>query len=521
MTAVDLYQDRLDPVTLAHRLDPNGYRIFPHLDVIADACIDAVSSPDILVVRIITPPQHSKSQTASVAVPTWLLDWFPWLNVGLASYAQNLATRNARAVRNNFAAHTDLLRTRLAPDSRRKDYWNTVDGGQLVATSVDGQLTGEPITVMILDDLIKSWGEARSPARREQIWNWILADVMGRLSDQTHTYADGTTVTVHQTIISIGTRYHVDDPNGRFEDMFGDRMLTVHLPAIADEHLAPDDPTLHNGQRQHGEALCPELHPLAELEFRRERLGERIFDTVYQGRPTEDEGGTIGRELWKIDEAGIAPEQRLATCTSWDLTFGDTGKSWVVGQCWTVTRHYERGWYRYHLVDEIRRKADFAEQRIIMRHFIEQNPDATHHLIENRANGPAILRDLRDIWIDPDTGRRYQPIEGLVAIEPVGDKVTRLLRNSPRWSDGLVHVPGYWQPKGPRYPGDTGDDPTRFFPASLIEEAASLGGQTERTDDEIDAAVHAIEWLHQRFDLYAEDDQTTAAVWRDNRLPAR
>lgn len=49
---------------------------------------------------------------------------------------------------------------------------------------VGGPFTGKGGHVLIVDDPIKNPEEARSPARRQQIWDWFLAVALTRLEPQ-------------------------------------------------------------------------------------------------------------------------------------------------------------------------------------------------------------------------------------------------------------------------------------------------------------------------------------------------
>ena len=63
-----------------------------------------------------------------------------------------------------------------------KSHWNTSKGGQCVAASLLGGITGNPADLIIIDDYCKGDEEANSPTVREKILREFTACCETRLS---------------------------------------------------------------------------------------------------------------------------------------------------------------------------------------------------------------------------------------------------------------------------------------------------------------------------------------------------
>ena len=88
----------------------------------------------------------------------------------------------------------------------------------------------------------------------------------------------------------IATRWHPLDICGVLEDMtkngVGMPWNIINLPAIAEEE---DDPM----GRAIGEALWPDFYDLSHLLALKSTLPGRDWSSLYQGKPVDEEGGTI------------------------------------------------------------------------------------------------------------------------------------------------------------------------------------------------------------------------------------
>lgn len=513
----------MSPARTIDWLTDGDIRAYPHVRKVGNDAAEAALDPRIVAHLIYLQNQVGKSTTVS-GVATWLLEHFPNLPILIGSHSQELARKMSREVRNNFLS--EKLTTTVTADSKAAHRWHTDAGGSIVAVGVGGGV-GWPATVAILDDLLKNWNEAQNPTTRERTWAWVMADVFGRLRRRKIRMADGTTSWISPTIIMPATRYHEDDPSGRMIQLLDeDQIKITHIPALADPTVVDPDPL----GREPGEPVCVDFFTRDEMERRREIVDPIIWATMYQGTPKNLEGGTIPRKDWVWAEAAPRPEDRIVTFTSWDLTFGQSGSSWVVGQLWCATQSNKAAeQWELTLLDQVRRKLDWIGQRKLIREYAAAHPEATFHLIEKAANGHAMLSELGSVWIEVpehqseeqrtqrdlygNNFRRWEPLLGVVPIVAQGSKLERALRIRPFVTDGRVRLPSWWQPKAARWIGDPGDDPAHAFPQTLINECAEVPNAA--TDDELDACTQAVWWAATELsNIMGIDADGGESTWR-------
>ena len=461
----------------------NGETRIPyhHIRVMGREIAVSLFDDDVFVHAIQTQNQIGKTSTCAEGLATWLFELFPTIPIIVGAATKEMSRRIGRAVRNNIEHNSDKLSVRLAPDSKANDRFHTTKGGSLLAVGVGGGV-GWPATIFIGDDLLRNYAAAQNPKIRKAAVDWILDDVLGKLRKHQAVIevpdGDGRMVKrrveIPPMIYLPATRYHEGDPTGALEQLFPDRFRVTHFPALADPEIVDPDPL----GRAPGEAVCPAFVTAEEMEERRQVVAPATWATLYQGTPMSLTGGLVNRDKWVWAEAAPRPSDRLLTATSWDLTFSETGASWVVAQLWTlVPSNVDTTLWDVYLLDQMRRKAGFIDQRKLVRHWLKKRArDASHHLIENKANGPAIISDLSRPWIDLDVevqkgerrrqtkagvglegGRRWPAITGIIPIEVNTSKLARVVDVSPLVHNGQVHLPTWWEPKEPLYDGDPGD----------------------------------------------------------------
>src|ERR1051326_8941860 len=117
-------------------------------------------------------PQEGKSERVSRRFVLWMLKRNPDLRIAVISYAQKLAERWGRRVREDIE-HNPRLGLRLAKGSAAVAEWQ-LDGhdGGVVCVGIGAGLTGRPVDVMIIDDPYSGREEADSEAYRERALEW-------------------------------------------------------------------------------------------------------------------------------------------------------------------------------------------------------------------------------------------------------------------------------------------------------------------------------------------------------------
>lgn len=447
------------PGHLAADLDPRTVQT-PALELIDQALVDVFNTPDGRL-ALSMPPQEGKSQRASRRFPLWALTQNPDLRVAIASYEHGVARRWGRTIRDDITTHAPTLGLRVRDDLAAQHEWQLAghEGG-VYAVGIGGALTGRAVDLLIVDDPIKDRAQADSPTYRERAWDWW-------------TEVGATRLAPGAPVIVIATRWHHDDLIGRLlaaED--GHLWRVLNIPAQAD---TDNDPL----GRQHGEyMLSARGRTAAQWDAIKVRSGSRTWASLYQGRPTPDEGGLFARNAWarydvplwleQPDGTRIVPNIDLDTqlVQSWDLAFKDTASSdYVVGQVWL-----RRGPNAY-LLDQTRGRYGFTETVQRMREMAARWPQSVAKYVEDKANGPAVMDHL--------AGTLY----GLIPVNPEGGKVARAHAVSPLVEARNVHLPS---PELAPWIGD------------LIEEAAAFPNGAH--DDQVDALTQALNQLLVKID---------------------
>ena len=446
------------PGDLAAHLDPRTVQT-PALDLIDQELTRLLDTPDGRLI-ISMPPQEGKSTRAAGDFPVWALTQNPDLRIVTASYAQSLANRNGRAIRRRITEHPDLG-LRLAPDNGAVSDW-TLDGhtGGVLSVGIGSGLTGRPADLMVIDDPISNREQADSKVYRDRAWDWWTDVASTRL-------APGAPV------VLILTRWHHDDLAGRLlaaED--GHLWRVVNIPAQA---VTTDDPL---GRDLDEFMVSARGRTLAQWAAVKVRVGSRTWASLYQGNPTPDAGNLFPSDAWAryttapwvergdgtrvVPEAGRDPDVELVQ--SWDFTFKDTKASdYVVGQVWMRRGH--QAW----LLDQVRRRAGFTESVQMMLDLTARWPQAVAKLVEDKANGPAILNALRS------------KVGGLIPVEPEGSKYARAAAVTP-----FVEARDVILPDPLAVPGTA-------WVTELTEEAREFpAGAHDDTVDAMSQAVHRL-----------------------------
>jgi len=455
------------PGDLAKALWPGTVQT-PALDLIDEELISALETPDARV-AITMPPQEGKSTRVTITGPLFYLMRNPDWRIVIASYQQDLANEFGYAIRsaiqdNQGEDGTLDLGLRIRPDHGAVRNWKLLgyNGGIRVA-GVGGGVTGRPADALFIDDPISNMEQAESKRYRDRVWNFWTAVGSTRL-------APGAPVFV------VLTRWHHDDLIGRLkagED--GHLWKVINIPAQADHD--PDKGEEDPLGREPGVYLqSARKRTPKDWDAIKIRVGPRVWNALYQGRPTAVRGGIFTSDWEEYDEPfwmerkdgskfipGLAwPEWEVAQ--SWDMAFKDLDSSdYVVGQVWV------RKGVRAFLVHQVRRRMNFTETCEAVEEVTALWPQAVQKFVEDKANGTAVINALQ------------KRIPGFIPIEPEGSKFARASAISPLSHSGNIVLPA-----------PLGSDGLPFAPWIVDFKEECRDFPNGANDDQVDAMSQAV-----------------------------
>lgn len=334
------------------------------------------------------PPQHGKSSVLTVPYPVYRLVRDPRLRVAVGAYNQTHANRFSRKSRRIAVGNLELSKERKAANE-----WETAAGGYYVAVGLGAGITGLPVDLLIVDDPVKSAAEALSPTERENVWEWWTDSLFTRLSKDA-------------AVIVVMTRWHTEDLAGRLQAQGG--WESVVMPAIA----LPGDP-----EREAGTVLCPQLHPIEQIEQARKN-NPTSFEALYQQRPLDLEGGFFrGLEKMTVHSTAPTPDQFTRRVRFWDLASTEdqagADPDWTAGVL--MGKHRDGTFW---VLDVIRQRLGPAGVRGLIRQTAAVDGHAVQIRIEREGGASGKL--AADVIVREDL-----PGYSARAIKPVGSKAER------------------------------------------------------------------------------------------------
>lgn len=389
-------------------------------------------------------PTHNSERT-SRRFPTWMLHRRPDLRIAIVSYAHRVARRWGERIRDDILEHGAKLDLEVKADAAADEWRLTGKLGGCYSVGIGGPLTSRAVDLLIIDDPYKDGKQADSIAWNDRIRGWWEEVAIPRLGPGV-------------AVVIIQTRWREDDLIGWLQQREdGDIWRVINIPAQADHKPAEGETDILG--RAPGEFMeSSRGRTRADWEARKKAMGTRAWTALCQGRPSPASGDIFKNEWWQ--EYG-APQWIVRDNGShWaigfdeiiisvDCAFKDTDSSdFVALQVWG-----RRGIEAF-LLDQVCEQLSFVDTIDHFRRLCAKWPQATLKLIEDKANGTAVLNMLK------------RKIGGMVPVEPQGSKTERAYAVSPFVEGGNVYLPAPelapWVTKlkdqAKRFPRDKNDD---------------------------------------------------------------
>lgn len=432
----------------------------PHMRLVCDhyqALMRGELPENDLVVNV--PPGLSKTVLTTILLPTW--DWganeHPERRYIIASYSEDLVTRDGWRTRDLMLSEwwqerwgekvggpTIVDGTRAA-----KTFFTTTKNGMRLATTMNGQVTGFHGHVLIVDDPLKPKDiQAGGDAAREKL------EKCNELWDQTFSSRTAEPETFKRIVIM--QRLHYGDLAGLLMKR-GARALV--LPMEFEPNRAYESQWGSDWRTQAGELLAPQRFPARVVATRKLENSLRDYATQYQQRPSPEDGSLFLRDFFSRRWDILPPMSKWII--SVDATFKETKKSdFCVVQCQGM-----RDPTNFYLIDQARRRAGFYDAINMVATMKKKWPSVSTILVEDKANGSAIVEALKRIYT------------GVTAITPEGGKEARANRCEPLYRENV------WFPS---------DRISPWMEEYIEEHTAFPAGEN---DDMVDCSTQGFTWL--------------------------
>ncbi len=293
------------------------------------------------------------------------------------------------------------------------------------------------ILVHNCDDPIKA-ADAHSTLARESVTDWW---------DNTMSTRGNNPDKVVKVVIM--QRLHEQDLTGHLLDKMkadGQHYEHLCLPAEYETTNRKTSIGFSDPRTEAGQLLWPDRFTPGALRDLKSSMGSYAIAGQLQQRPSPDAGGIFKKSdwrYWKPKGVNLPPVAvRLEDNTlleieavdlpgafdemiqSWDMAFKETATSdFVAGQ---VLGRFQANYY---MLDYYRERADINKTMDAVRAFTSKWPSAIAKLVEDKANGPAVIQLLTS------------KIAGLIAVQPEGGKIGRAHASSPVVESHNVYLP--------------------------------------------------------------------------------
>lgn len=463
-----------------------------HVDAICTH-LEAVTKGEISRLCINIPPGHAKSILVSVMWPAWEWTTSPEVRSLFASYSEGLAVRDSVRCRDLIESEWYVRSFRqgagawgMKGDSNAKDWFQNTRTGFRVSLTVAGASTGFRGDKVVCDDP-HNVKNASSALDREAVIRWWDVAMSSRFNDMRN-----------QRRVIIMQRLHEQDLTGHVLAQGGYEHLC--LPSLYESKRKARTYVQRGGERvqlfedprtRENSPLFPALFPPAVLDQALADLKPTDFAAQHQQRPVPAGGGmfrTAWWRFWKPSGTGPVenhprpegcydgparelPEKFDRVIISLDANFkGDKAKGndpivFVVVGC--------KGADRF-ILDRVRAFIGFGDTVTQFRLLCARWPRAFRKLVEEKANGAAIIETLQS------------EIGGIVPIDPEGGKEARASAIAPQVEGGNVYLPegapwlGEWVAEFSSFPRGAHDDQVDALSQALIDLIGNTGADRFR-----------------------------------------
>ena len=420
------YLNRAEPPAPHHEF------LCMHLEAIARR------DPDHMRTIISMPPGHAKSTYGSHYFPAWYLGKNPnhkFIQAGHSQdFVENEFGKRVRGIIDSEEFRNVVPEVKLSSASKAAGAFQLAGKlGRYLTRGVGQGISGYRANIAGVDDPYASRKDAESAAVRKEVHDWLMADFMTRLLPRSPMFI-------------IATRWHPLDICGVLEQMTkegkGPGWNIINLPALAEEE---DDPM----GRASGEPLWPDFYDLDALLQLRASLPSRDWNSLYMGKPVDEDGGTVKAEWFQRYSKRPSEIRRRVLSVDTAIKEGERSDFTVI----TVWEEDPQG--NHYLIHVHRERLTFEpmSKKILD---IAALFDVSTILVEDKGSGTQFVQFFQ--------GKPECPWPIIAIAVPNTTKEFRFDGVTPMFEAGMVYLPlnAQWLPDYERellqFPGGAHDD---------------------------------------------------------------
>ena len=247
------------------------------------------------------PPQHSKSSCITLAFPLWLIFQDPTLNILIVNNSAGLSERFGIELREYIREYGRLFNIYLSDVKHAKNYLMFCDkDGNLYTGSIRlvgagaSNITGTTTDYLVIDDPYGGFDDIR-PSLLEKKIDWFKTIILQRIRE-------------HSKLIILHTRWATNDISGYLKEEQPTDYKFIEYPAIKSD----------------GTPLWSEAYSIEMLNKRRDEMGERLFQAIYQQQPLDETGDFFNVEkLIFTDNFSVSDPTIDGVVRSYDCAYSD------------------------------------------------------------------------------------------------------------------------------------------------------------------------------------------------------
>ena len=456
------------------------------------------------------PPGSGKSRIASVCTPAWFWLYQPSWRALFLSANPRVALRDAvyckDVIVSDWYTNTFKPSWKLRSDNNSKSsFWNTA-GGFRNAFGFNSVITGDRGDCLMVDDPHDA-NEAESDVKRKSVLERWDGAIQNRVNDLRSSVRIGIMQRVHEKdwaghVMAKGTW-------GRLQ--------------IRQEYELRTEPTALGWEDPRsipGELMFEERFPRSVLEGQKSEMGERKYAAQHQQNPAPSGGNMFKIRNWRIVVSPLACKRFVLSldasfkggAANDNVAIATVGQTDIIRMVDTLgpvasdggRRLIKVPQYRYYVRNLWADKAGITKTQSELIRVSKENPDAFTKLIEDKANGPAIIQQMSSVLsgITEYNPGRSSKEERAAAIEPIQERGDICIPGNAEVIGYLqaqrmdsITIGEWWDLHPPKHESNAEYTPVPLWVKELINECASFPNGDN--DDRVDALDQAINWMEQ------------------------